>query len=348
MLYKFKDGSSFDNEAGLIVLPNQQRIQVEGVLMDGHRNGDLMMDADGLVFFQKQLTLIKAKTFDIKYAELKARQVFPIDNEGGPGVQSIEYRTYDQVGQARIINAYADDLPRADVVAAGPPNVSPVRSVGVSYGWNHDEIMAAQRAGMPLDARKARAARRAVEQTINDIAFYGDDSSGLPGFFNNPNIPQGAVVDPGAGTQWANKTAEQILFDVNDAFADVFQTTMMVEKPNRLWLPPSQYSFIKSHPRSINSDTTIAQFLVNNSDYLNSMDDIVPLNEASAVNNPNFSDDVMVVGAFDPEKVELQIPVELEFFPVQRRNLEYVIPGRARVGGLVVRYPMAFSLLSGI
>lgn len=347
MKFEFKDGTTFDNESGVIIMPNQQRIDVEPVLMDGHRNGDILFDSDGLVFFQKQLTLIKARTFDIKYAELKARQVLPIDNEGGPGIQAIEYRTFDQTGSAKIINNYADDLPRADV-SAGPPTISPIRSVGVSYGWNHDEIMAARHAGTPLDARKARAARRAVEQTINDIAFFGDDSSGLPGIFNNPNIPQGAIVDPGAGTQWFNKTAEQILFDVNDAFADVFETTLMVEKPNKLWLPPSQYSFIMSHPRSTRSDTTIAQYLVNNSKYISSMEDIVPLNECRAANNPNFNNDLMVVGNIDSERLELQIPVELEFFPVQKRNLEYVIPGRARVGGVVVRYPLALSILEGL
>lgn len=347
MKFDFADGTSFDNESGVIVLPTQQRIQVEPLLMDEHRNGLQLMDADGLVFFQKQLTLVKARTYDRKYSELKARQLFPVNNEGGPGVQSIEYYTYDQVGQARIINAYADDLPRADVAAEGPFN-APVRGVGVSYGWNHDEIMASQRAGQPLDARKAMAAKRAVEQKINDVAFFGDASSGLPGLFSNPNVPIGAVVDPGNGTQWQNKSAEQILFDVNDAFADVFNTTRMVERPNTLVLPPAQYSFITSHPRSPNSDTTIAQYLIQNSQYLNSMADIIPLNEASAIDNPLFPDDIMMVYKRDPESMELEIPVELEFFPVQRRNLEYVIPGRARIGGLVIRYPLSVSILSGI
>lgn len=339
----------FDDEVGRIALPDQTIIDVEPLLMDQYRQGHHIMDAGGLVFFSRQLTLIKARTYDTKYAELKARMMFPVNNEGGPGIQSIKYRQFDQVGQARIINAYADDLPRADV-SAMPEQDSPVRSIGVSYGYNHDEIMAARQGNFPLDVGKARAAMRANEQEINRIAFFGDEAHGMTGFFNHPNIPQGAVVDPGSGTEWANKTAEQILFDINDGAADIWAGTNMVERPNKLALPPNQHSFITSHPRSTTSDTTIAQFIVQNSQYLNSIDDIIPLNELVEANNPSLAGlgDAMIWFKQDPETMELQIPVELEMFPVQMRNLEYVVPARSRVAGLVIRYPLAVSILTGI
>jgi len=349
MRIEIADGTIFDSDIGRITLPNNEGvITVEPLLMDQHRQGHQLMDADGLIFFQRQLTLIRARSYDIKYPELKARMMFPVNNEGGPGVQQIVYRTYDQSGQARIINGYADDLPRADI-HAGPENVSPVRSVGISYGYNHDEIMAARTAGIPLDARKASAAMRGTEEKINSIAYYGDASAGLTGFFTHPNVPLGIVVaGQGGSTEWSNKTAEEILFDVNDAFADVFNTTRMVEKANTLALPPAQYSFIMSHPRSQNSDTTIGQYLVANSQYLNSVNDIIPLNEAAADFNDVLTTDAMIVYRRDPEAMELEIPVELEQFPVQMRNLEYVVPCRARVGGLVIRYPLSISILTGI
>lgn len=339
----------FDSDVGTIQLADNSIIQVEPLLMDQHRNGLSLMDANGLVFFSRQLTLIKARTYDTKYAELKARMLFPVNNEGGPGIQQIETRSFDQSGQARIINGYSDDLPRADVSSNGS-TFSPVRSLGVSYGYSHDELQAAIHASMPLDARKAMAANRAVEQEINDIAFYGNASAGLTGFFSNPNIANGQVriSNSGVSTNWADKTSEEIIFDVNDGFADIFVNTAMVERPNTLVLPPDKYSFIMSHPRSTTSDTTIAQFLVNNSPYLNSMADIIALNEASAAFNPELTEDAMILYKRDPETMELEIPVEVEHFPVQMRNLEYVIPCRARVGGLVIRYPAAVSVLTGI
>lgn len=304
------------------------------------------MDADGAFFFQRQLEHIKAQSYDVRYAELKARMLFPVSNEGGQGITSITYRTYDQAGAAKIINAYADDLPRADV--AGKETTIPVRSVGISYGYNLDEIAAAQLTGAPLDQRRANAARRANEQVINDVSFFGDAASGLGGLFDNPNIPTGAVVNPGSGTEWVNKTPDQILFDVNDLFADIFETTKMVESGNTLMVPPSQWSYIMSTPRASNSDTTIGQYLANNSPYLNSVDDIIPVNECVAANNPELSTDAMVAYDRSPDKLQLEIPVELEYMPVQQKNLEFVVPGRSRLGGLNIYYPLSLAIATGI
>ena len=305
-----------------------------------------LMDADGAVFFQRQLELVKSRSYDVRYAELKARTLFPVSNEAGPGVQTITYRVYDQVGAAKIINAYANDLPRADV--KGKEVSIPVRSVGISYGYNIDEITAAALTGMPLDQRRANAARKANEQVVNDVAFFGDAESGLPGLFTNPNIPTGAVVDPGGGTEFVNKNPDQILFDINDLFADIFETTKMVERGNTLLIAPAQWSYIASTPRSSNSDTTILQYIAANSPYLNSVDDVIPVNECTASDNPELTEDAMVAYDRNPDKLELEIPVELEWLPVQEKNLEMVIPGRSRLAGLNIYYPLSIAIATGI
>jgi len=238
-------------------------------------------------------------------------------------------------------------LPRADV--AGKETTIPVRSVGISYGYNLDEIQASQLTGAALDQRRANAAMRSVEQKVNDVAFFGDAPSGLPGLFDHPNIPTGAVVNgAGATSDWASKTPDEILFDVNDLFADIFETTKMVERGNTLMLPPAQWSYISSTPRASNSDTTILMFLVQNSPYLNSVDDIIPVNECSSELNPNLSTDAMVAYDRNPDKLQLEIPVELEMMPVQQKNLEFVVPGRNRLAGLNIYYPLSLAIATGI
>jgi len=344
---KLKDGSTLVMDGMSAVHtsgPSSRQVHLDVAISMAIGNG--IMDADGAVFFQRQLEHIKARSYDVKYAELKARSLFPVSNEGGAGITSITYRTYDQAGSAKIINAYADDLPRADV--AGKETTIPVRSVGISYGYNLDEIQASQLTGMSLDQRRANAARRSNEQVVNDVAFFGDAESNLPGLFSNPNIPTGAVVNPGSGTEWVNKTPDQILFDVNDLFADIFETTNMVEQGNTLLMPPAQWSYIMSTPRSSNSDTTIAQYLANNSPYLNSIEDMIPVNECSAANNPELSTDAMVAYDRNPDKLQLEIPVELEMLPIQQKNLEFVVPGRSRLAGLNIYYPMSLAIATGI
>ncbi len=344
--FKLRDGSTMtvDGMMGSVALADGSKITMDGAVVQSVNNGYL--DADGAMFFQRQLEHIKAQSYDVRYAELKARSLFPVSNEGGAGITSITYRTYDQSGAAKIINAYADDLPRADV--AGKETTIPVRSVGISYGYNLDEIQSSQLTGAALDQRRANASRRSVEQIVNDVAFFGDAESGLPGLFDNPNIPTGAVVNPGSGTEWVNKTPDQILFDINDLFADIFETTKMVEQGNTLLLPPQQWSYIMSTPRSSNSDTTIAQYIASNSPYLTSVEDIIPVNECAAANNPELSTDAMVAYDRSPDKLQLEIPVELEMLPVQQKNLEFVIPGRSRLGGLNIYYPLSLAIATGI
>lgn len=343
--FKLRTGAimQFDGMLATVV-SGDQVTNMDGAIVQSITNGYL--DADEGFFFQRQLEHIKAKSYDVQYAELKARTLFPVSNEGGPGINSITYRTYDAVGSAKIINAYADDLPRSDV--SGKETVIPVRSVGISYGYNLDEIQASQLTGAALDQRRANGARRAVEQTVNDVAFFGDTVSGLPGLFSNPNIPIGAVVNPGAGTEWVNKTPDQILFDVNELFSDIFETTKMVERGNTLLLPPAQWSYIMSTPRASNSDTTIASFIASNSPYLNSMEDIIPVNECGAANNPELATDAMVAYDRNPDKLQLEIPVELEMLPVQQKNLEFTIPGRSRLAGLNIYYPLSLAIATGI
>lgn len=344
--FVLKDGSTvtLDGLSATVHTKDGRQVQMDTALVSAMSSA--LLDADGAFFFQRQLEQIKARSYDVRYAELKARELFPVSNEGGPGVTSITYRTYDQSGSAKIINAYADDLPRADV--AGKETTIPVRSVGTSYGYNLDEIQASQLTGASLDQRRANAARRSIEQVVNDVAFYGDAESGLPGLFSNPNIPTGNVVNPGSGTEWVNKTPDEILFDVNDLFADIFETTKMVERGNTLLIPPAQWSYIMSTPRSANSDTTIAQYLVQNSPYLNSMEDIIPLNECHAANNPLLSTDAMVAYDRSPDKLQLEIPVELEWLPVQQKNLEFTVPGRNRLAGLNIYYPLSLAIATGI
>lgn len=320
----------------------KQTIKDAGI---GHLVQKGVIDADEGIFFQRQLEYIKAQSYDVQYADLQARMLFPVSNEAGPGVNSITYRQYDQVGLAKIIASYAADLPRADV--SGKEFTIPVRSVGTSYGYNLDEIQSAQMTGMPLEQRRANAAVRAVEEKVNDVAFNGDAEFNLPGFLSNANIPTGNVVNgAGSAPEWSTKTPDEILFDVNDAFADVFETTFMKERGNTMLIPPSQWSYIMSTPRSANSDTTIAQYLVNNSPYLSSIEDIIAVNELAGAGAGGG--DLMVVYDRSPDKLQLEIPVELEWRPVQEKGLEFVVPGRSRLGGVNVYYPLSANILEDI
>jgi hypothetical protein len=76
---------------------------------------------------------------------------------------------------------------------------------------------------------------------------------------------------------------------------------------------------------------------------VNEMADVAPLPSGAA--GPA---DVMVTYAKDPDILSLEIPQPFEQFPVQERNLEFVIPAHSRIGGVIVYYPLAIKISEGI
>lgn len=300
------------------------------------------LDANETVFFQRELESIKAKTYDVKYPELKCRRLIPVSFEAGPGAESIVYQQYDQVGMAKIISAYGNDLPRADIT--GKEYTAKVKSLGCSYGYNVQEIRSAAMAGKPLQARKANAAKRAILQKENNIAYFGDAATGLVGFLSNPNVTQTSVPNGvGASPLWSNKTPDEILLDLNGAANFIVESTNGVEIPNTLLLPLAQYNYIKSTPRSSQSDVTILQYFLNNNGYIQTVEWVNEL-KGAGVNGV----DVMVCYRRDPDVLTLEIPQDFEQFPEQEQGLEYIVPCHQRIGGVLIYYPMAVNIVSGI
>lgn len=301
------------------------------------------LDADESIFFTRQLTYLKKQTYDIEYPEYKSRIILPVSFEAGTGAQSIQYEQFDRVGLAKIINSYADDLPRADV--KGKEFLSTVKSLGASYGFTVQDIRSAQFAGKPLQQRKANAAKESIIQRENQIGMFGDSASGLLGFINHPNIS--AVVLPNDGTGasilWSTKTPDQILRDLNKLANTPFTLTKGRETPDSLLLTTDAYSYISSTPRSANSDTTILEYFLKNNPFVKNVDWLIELTGAGA----GGTDRIMVYKR-DPRKLSFEIPQDFEQFPEQPKGLEYVVPCHSRCGGVIMYYPLSAAYSDGI
>ena len=288
-----------------------------------------ILDGSGAAYFARELEFVKSKTYDVEYADLIARELFPVSNEAPEGSDTITYRTYDMVGSAKIISSYADDLPRADVY--GKETIIPVRAVGSSFGYNRDEILKAQMTGAPLDQRRANAVMRAWEEVVDDIAWNGSTTHGLIGFLSHPNVPSLAATG-----LWSAMTADAIIQEVSSWFGQVRADTKMKEAPQTLLLPVLEYNRIASNPRSSNSDTTILQYMLNN---------VVGLKEVRPVNE-------LTKNAFiydkNPDKLQLEVVKELEYLPPQERGLELLVPAWGKTAGVNIYYPLSILKITDI
>lgn len=301
----------------------------------------LHFDADESALLARQLDFIKSKTYDIKYAELKARKLIPVSSEADPGAEKIFYRQYDQTGLAKVIANYADDLPRADV--KGKEFFAEVKTLADSYGYNYVEMQNAAFAGLPLEQKRSNAARRAIAQLENRIAFFGDTESNLGGFITNPNIGTATIPDPGSGTEWVNKTSDQILSDMNLVANSVVSGSLGVEIPDTMLLPLEQYNLVSSQARSANSDTTILNYFLQNNPYVKQVEWVNELDGAGT-----GGADVIMAYRRDPEVLTMEVPQDFQQLELQLHGLEYVIPCVERFAGVLIYYPLAIVKGEGI
>lgn len=294
------------------------------------------LDEAQTIFLNRQLRRVKAKTYDMKFPNLIARELVPLATDVSPTQAVIVYEQYTQAGMAKIGASYADDAPRVDI--SGKQFTAQVRNVIDSYGYNIDEIEAAAEAGTDLKARKAIAARRAIDQAIENVVGFGDSLHGLLGLANQPNalmytVPDGASTDP----EWETKTAEEILEDMHGIAQYIVDETKEAEVPDTLLLPPTSYGLI-ARKRVTDSSLSILNAFLEADPNIKTVRRWAPLETAGAGGAKR-----MIAYRRDPEALELIIPREFEQLPEQARNYEFVVPCRARVGGVILYYPLSMA-----
>lgn len=288
---------------------------------------------DAGMFLARELETILSRTFDVEYADIKYSQVLPISTEVGGASDSFTYRVFDKTGSMKVIQDRASDLPRDDVLRKEV--TYPVRSLGSSFAYTVQETRAAALVpGLNLEQRRANAVRRVYEEAVQKIAFFGDQASGLCGFFNS------TFVDSSTASKWftdAGITTDEMLQLLNASPTAIVNGSNMRETPNTMLLPYTAFKVISTTPRSDVSDTTVLEFFLRTNPYITSVE---PINQLDPIKSGGgLSKDRMITYDRNPDKLQLHIASPLEFMPPERRNLEYTVAATARIGGVALYYP---------
>ena len=285
------------------------------------------------VFLARELEQILSRTLDVEYADIKYSQILPVSTEVGPGADSFTYRIFDKQGSMKIIGDKAKDLPRADVIRREVTH--PVRSLGGSFGYTVQEVRAAAMVpGVSLEQRRSNAVRRTYEETVQDIAYFGDAASGMKGFLNNDQIDK---LVPDKWFDSSGVTTDEMLELLNEVPTRLVQNSNLKERPNTMLVPYDVYRIISTRPRSTTSDTTVMEFFLRTNPMIKSIE---PINELEAAKSQGrLSKDRIITYDRNPDKLQLHIPAPLEFMPPQRYELEYVVAAHSRIGGLAYYYP---------
>ena len=291
------------------------------------------------IFLARELETILARAFEVEYADIKYSTVIPVSSEVGTGADSFTYRVFDKQGSMKVIGDKAQDLPRADVLRKEVTH--PVRSLGASFAYTVQETRAASMVpGMNLEQRRANAVRRAYEEKVQEIAYFGDAPSGMKGFFNNNQVDK---LVPDKWFDTAGVTPDELIALLNEPATRLVQNSNMKEMPNTMLVPYNAYRIISTTPRSSTSDTTVMEFFLRTNPMITAIE---PINELEASKSSGaLSKDRVICYDRSPDKLQLHVPQPLEFLPPLRQSLEFSVAAHARIGGLALYYPKSAIVL---
>lgn len=276
----------------------------------------------------RQLDYVKARTYTRRLPPLSGDLLVPTESDVPEGAETIVTRIYDEIGMAKVIANYADDLPRADV--RGREVATPIRSVGDSYGYSQQDLRASAYSGMGLPAARAQAARRAVEQKSNRIKFQGDAPFGLQGILTHPNVP---VVVPVTGNWAGAATGDQIVADMIALVEGIVTQSNGIHRPTRVGMDNSRAAAMRTKRLDADRTVTAAEFL------RQMYPDIqwVVAQELGAL---------VFASEYDATNYRYEQVMAFKQYPPQPRNLEFVVPCEARTGGVVINYPLSMAKMT--
>lgn len=303
------------------------------------------MDQDRVdaVIFEKQLEYIKAQTFDEILSDLKALILLPVTSEVPEWATEMTWRSYKGYGVAKFIADMANDYPLAEV--GGSEESRKIHTIGMGYDYSEKELIRAAHAGVPLDAKKAKAARRAIEQKLDSIAWNGDTSHNIPGFLSYPGITEYTVPATGTGVTktWSTKTSDQILTDLNGILNAIDSATDGKEKADTIILPKTQYLLIKQKRLSDYSEKSVLTFFLDSNPGV-TVDFLNDLSTAGADDGTRF-----MAYTKSSDKLALEIPMMLKQKEVYRTGVnKWLVPMEATVAGVIVYRPLSVAFGDGI
>lgn len=287
-------------------------------------------------FIGERLLAIAERVYEERLPPLNADKILAPSGSGLLGAQQIERAVYQSAGRAEIVNDYGGDLPRVNVsIINDRYNVA---MAGCCFGYNLKEQRAAEFSGLPLEERRGRAARRAIEEWRNDLFFVGDARAQIYGVANSSFVPR-VILNEADFVEGADP--DDTLKALYSLERYVNETSNNTEEPTHLLLDSVTYNYIASTRASSdgNSHETILEVYKRNAPYVKNVMAIREFNSASPSGGR-----MIAVLSIKPDMAEHICPDPMTFLEPQQVNLEWIVPGVCESAGFITEYPRAHAI----
>lgn len=282
--------------------------------------------------------------------DIKLRSGITMSNESTSFIQSAfagAGTLQNTTGNMPWISAETTAIPGVSI--NGIKVVLPLRLLAREVSYTSVELERSQLVGQPIDAQKMDALNILYQMNTDQMVYIGSSDVGATGLINDPGV---TVTNVAAGisglTTWANKTADEILADVNAELAAVWLSAAYAVCPNKLLVPPTQFSYLASQKVSSAGNVSILKFLKENSIALsiNGAElDIQPVKWLAGAGGSGA--DRMVAYTNEENRVRFpMVPVRRETAYYQ--GIRFTAPYLWAFGQMEVVYPETIGYADGI
>lgn len=285
-------------------------------------------DAAENTFLRRALEHVRARSYDYVFPEFIGRKLLPVDNSVPTGAETTSFDTYREVGVAEISEDYANDGPAVDTLASS--QAQKIFGILAHYSYTLQDVRAGMMAGgKTLPERKAKAARRAVEQQQDRIMLLGDANWGLKGLFDLA----GTLTYTTGGGAMETLTPDAAAAELSAIVHKMLLDTKEVEIPDTMVLPSSMYNYLNETRMGDGSDKMILKFFQENNDHIKTIE------KSNKLESGTWTGRRIVTYRRDEEKLQAVIPQEFEQLPPDVAGLRTKTVCHARAAGVELHYP---------
>lgn len=300
----------------------------------------IRLDANESGAFLRELENVSARITETVFDKFRGAEFVPIDTSIDPADLFHTWSRFTAVGIAKVIGNYAKDLP--NIEEYGEQTSSPIVSLGASYRYTKQDIRASRKLGRPIEMRKAKICREAIERLIDDMIAFGKAANNIQGFLNATGVP---LLAAGYNGDWDDPgtTGQMILADLQMMEALVWTQSRQQHEPNAMLFGTNSYMALNKPYSEFIGDSVKSVFL-RGALFIKTIDPWVKLDLADAQGN---GERAVVYEKSDENMYQIN-PIVFEASPPQADNLDFKVPCEARHGGVVVRRPLSMLYVDGL
>lgn len=315
---------------------DQRAREIEAAALQGGIR--LRTDANETAVFSRQLEFIEKRIFEVKYPTGHGIEMVPLLTNIDPGAAEYTYRAFDHAGRAERVANYAGNPPRVDI--QGVEVTTRLHSYWDAYGYSVQDLRAAAMANLPIEERRATAARNVLMRKLDENIWLGDTAVGVYGLANSGLVDLVTVI---TGT-WSSATGVQILADLQKLANASELASNGEEQPDTIAMSITAYQICNTkYIDTTNFNKTVLQAFKEANPHIKKVAASFRLETANAGGTGGR----IVAYRNDPEKLEALVPVEFETFQVQAKAMSFETTCHMRCGGVVIRYPDSVKYMDG-